>query len=49
MKNETAKETSRIVATFLAGAWRREPPALNFSAADFETIPPLLLQTGSLQ
>jgi len=47
MKTNSAKETGGLVAAFLTGAWRREPPALDFSATDFERIAPLLLQTGA--
>lgn len=47
MKTNSAKETGRLVAAFLTGAWRPEPPALDFSATDFERIAPLLLQTGA--
>ncbi|MGH9875295.1 MAG: nucleotidyltransferase family protein [Pyrinomonadaceae bacterium] len=47
MKTNAAKETGRLIATFLTGAWRPEPPALDFSATDFERIAPLLLQTGA--
>src|SRR5258705_5838067 len=47
MKPNSAKDTGRLVAAFLTGAWRREPPALDFSATDFEKIAPLLLQTGA--
>jgi hypothetical protein len=47
MKTNSAKDTGRLVATFLTGAWRREPPALDFSATDLERIAPLLLQNGA--
>jgi len=40
-------KTGSLVAAFLAGAWRRSPPALDFSITDFERIAPLLLQTGA--
>ena len=47
MKTSSAKETGGLIAAFLAGAWRPSPPALDFSAADFEKIAPLLLPTGA--
>jgi len=47
MNTNSAKDTGRLVAAFLSGAWRRKPPALDFSATDFERIAPLLLQTGA--
>ena len=47
MKTNSAKETGSLVAAFLAGAWRSSPPALDFSAAEFERIAPLLLPTGA--
>jgi len=47
MKTNSAKETGSLVAAFLSGAWRAEPPALDFSATDCERIAPLLLQTGA--
>ncbi len=47
MKTTSAKETGVLVAAFLTGVWRTSLPALDFSAADFEKIAPLLLQTGS--
>jgi len=47
MKSTSAKAMGRLVACFLAGAWRPSPPALDFSAADFERIAPLLFQTGA--
>jgi hypothetical protein len=47
MKTNSAKEAGGLVAAFLTGAWRREPPALDFSATDFERIAPLLLQSGA--
>ena len=47
MKTNSAKETGSLVAAFLTGAWRLEPPALDFSATHFERIAPLLLQTGA--
>lgn len=47
MKTHSAKETGSLVAAFLTGAWRPDPPALDFSAAVFERIAPLLLPTGA--
>jgi hypothetical protein len=47
MAKMLAKVTGSLVAAFLAGAWRRKPPAFDLSVADFETITPLLLQTGA--
>ena len=47
MKTNSAKETGSLVAAFLAGSWRHDPPALDFSGVDFERIAPLLLQTGA--
>ena len=47
MKTNSAKETGSLVAAFLAGSWRHDPPALDFSATNFERIAPLLLQTGA--
>ena len=47
MKLSSPKETGGLVAAFLAGAWRSRTPALDFPDQDFETIAPLLLQTGA--
>jgi hypothetical protein len=47
MKTNSAMDAGRLVANFLTGAWRREPPPLDFSVADFEKIAPLLLQSGA--
>ena len=47
MKASLIKETGNLVAAFLTGAWRLNPPRCDLHAADFETIAPLLLRTGS--
>ncbi len=47
MKTNSARETGGLVAAFLAGAWRRDPPAVDLCEADFERIVPLLLKTGA--
>jgi hypothetical protein len=47
MVKTSTKATGSLIAAFLAGAWRPSPPALDFSATDFERIAPLLLQTGA--
>jgi hypothetical protein len=46
-RTNSARETGKLVATLLSGAWRRQPPPLDLSPADFERIAPLLLQTGA--
>ena len=46
-RTNSARETGKLVATLLTGAWRREPPSLDLPASDFELIAPLLLQTGA--
>ncbi|HEV7743782.1 MAG TPA: nucleotidyltransferase family protein [Pyrinomonadaceae bacterium] len=47
MKTNSAKETGALVATFLQGAWRLDPPPLDLSAEVVERIAPLLLPTGA--
>jgi hypothetical protein len=47
MKPNSAKETGALIATFLAGAWRPDPPPLDLSAEVVERIAPLLLPTGA--
>jgi hypothetical protein len=47
MKANPAKETGALIAASLAGAWRPDPPALDFSADVFERIAPLLVPTGA--
>ena len=37
----------KLVASILAGAWRRSPPPLSLSSADLAEITPLLLRTGA--
>ncbi len=47
MKDTFAKATGKLVADFLAGAWRLQPPAFDLSVAEFEKIAPILLSTGA--
>ena len=47
MKPNSAKGTGALVATFLEGAWRRDPPPLDLSAEVVERIAPLLVPTGA--
>jgi hypothetical protein len=47
MNPNAAKETGTLVATLLTGAWRPNPPALDFSADVFERIAPLLIPSGA--
>lgn len=47
MTRTPAIETGRLVAGCLVGSWRAKPPALDLTAADFQKIAPLLLQTGA--
>ena len=47
MKTTSAKATGELVAAFLAGAWRPQPPAFDLSVAELEKIAPLLLPTGA--
>lgn len=47
MNSTTAKQAGALVAAFLAGVWRATLPKLDFAAADFNRIAPLLLATGA--
>lgn len=47
MKITSASATGELVATFLAGAWRPQPPAFDLSADELEKIAPRLLPTGA--
>lgn len=47
MKPNSAKETGALIATFLTGAWRPDPPPLDLSAAVVERIAQLLIPTGA--
>lgn len=47
MKPNSAKETGALVATFLTGSWRADPPPLDLSAEVVEKIAPLLIPTGA--
>lgn len=41
------KENGALVAKALAGAWRSDPPALDFSAEELNEVAPLLLGSGA--
>lgn len=47
MKPNSAKETGTLIATFLRGAWRPDPPPLDLSPEVVEKIAPLLVPTGA--
>jgi hypothetical protein len=47
MQITSAKATGELVAAFLAGAWRLNPPALHLSSRDLEKIAPILLRSGA--
>ncbi|HEV7682738.1 MAG TPA: nucleotidyltransferase family protein [Pyrinomonadaceae bacterium] len=47
MKPNSAKETGALIATFLTGSWRPDPPPLDLSAEVVEKIAPLLSPTGA--
>ena len=47
MPGKAQMHRGRLVATALAGAWRRSPPPLSFSRGELAEVTPLLLGTGA--
>lgn len=47
MKITSSKTMGGLIAAFLAGAWRLNPPPLDLSSQDLEKIAPLLLRSGA--